>query len=173
MGRIWWCECGGWSPWVSDIWSRHCSQHLVDWYTFSHVSHGLLFYVGLRTLSRWLPARWRNAFTPGWWFVAAILLETGWEILENTPLVIERYRAETASLNYTGDSIINSVGDILACAAGFAIARCLGCARAVILFVALELLTLWFIRDNLTLNVVMLLSPIEAVRAWQMPAEMR
>lgn len=173
MGRIWWCSCGVATPWISDIWSSHCSQHLLDAYTFSHISHGLLFFIAFRWLHNVMPEHWRSRFTPAWWFFAAIALEVGWEVLENTPLVIERYRGQTASLNYNGDSIGNSIGDILSCATGFLIAWRIGAWRAFALFVAFELLTLFWIRDNLTLNVVMLLYPIEAIKHWQTPASMR
>ncbi|MBL8887109.1 MAG: DUF2585 family protein [Phycisphaerales bacterium] len=173
MGRVWWCSCAAPTPWIADIWSSHCSQHLLDAYTFSHISHGLLFFIAFGWLHAALPARWQARFTPGWWFFAAIALEVGWEVLENTPLVIERYRGQTASLNYNGDSIGNSIGDILSCAAGFLIAWRIGAWRAFALFVAFELLTLFWIRDNLTLNVVMLLHPIEAIKHWQTPASLR
>lgn len=172
MGRVWWCACGAPTIWISDIWSSHCSQHLLDWYTFSHISHGLLFFAGLKALHGFLPAAWRARFAPGWWFLVAIVLEAGWEVLENTPWVIDRYRAQTASLNYNGDSIWNSLGDILSCATGFFIAWKIGVRWALVVFVAFELLTLYWIRDNLTLNVVMLLHPIEAIKAWQTPAGM-
>ncbi|MBX3390703.1 MAG: DUF2585 family protein [Phycisphaeraceae bacterium] len=169
MGRVWWCACGNPSPWVTDVWSMHCSQHFLDAYTFSHVSHGLLFFIAFRWLHGALPEHWQRAFTPTWWFLGAIALETGWEVLENTPFVIERYRAQTASLNYDGDSIGNSLGDILSCAFGFFIASKIGVRRTLILFVALEVVTLLWIRDNLTLNVVMLVHPIESIKAWQTP----
>ena len=173
LGRVWWCACGTYSPWISDIWSSHCSQHFLDAYTFSHISHGLLFFIAFRWLHSLMPANLKASFTPAWWFFAAIALEIGWEILENTPLIIERYRGQTASLNYNGDSIGNSLGDILSCAAGFLIAWKIGAWRAFFLFVAFELLTLFWIRDNLTLNVVMLLHPIDAIRQWQTPPSLQ
>lgn len=169
MGRVWWCACGNPSPWMTDIWSMHCSQHLLDPYTFSHISHGLLFFVAFRWLRGALPERWRKAFSPSWWFFASIALEAGWEVLENTPFVIDRYRAQTASLNYNGDSIGNSLGDIFSCAAGFFIASRIAVRRALLLFVAFEVITLLWIRDNLTLNVVMLVHPIESIKVWQAP----
>lgn len=169
MGRVWWCACGNPSPWITDVWSMHCSQHLFDAYTFSHISHGLLFFVVFRFLQGVMPELWRETFTPAWWFLAAIALEAGWEVLENTPVVIERYRAQTASLNYNGDSIGNSLGDILSCALGFLIASKIGIRRAFLLFLAFEVMTLLWIRDNLTLNVLMLVHPIESIKAWQTP----
>jgi len=172
-GRIWWCASGDTSLWITDVWSSHCSQHLVDPYTFSHISHGLLFFIALSWVHRMMPEQWRKQFTPAWRFVAAVALEVGWEILENSPMLIERYRGQTASLNYTGDSVINSIGDIVACAAGFLIAVKIGAWRAFWLVVAFEVLTLLWIRDNLTLNVVMLVWPVEAIKHWQMPPSMR
>lgn len=173
MGRVWWCACGGWSPWISDIWSSHCSQHFLDPYTFSHISHGLLFFVALRFVASRLPPGGRNRFTVRWWFFVAILLETAWEVLENTPMVIERYRSVTVSLSYNGDSVMNSAADIVSCAAGFWFAWTFGVWRALALFLAFEVLTLIWIRDNLTLNVIMLVQPIESIRVWQTPESMR
>lgn len=137
----------------------HNSQHVIDWYTPSHVLHGLLFY-GLLwlTLRRWsVAAR----------LVVAAGIEVAWELLENSPIIIDRYRAQTAALGYEGDSIANSVADVASCVLGFLIARRVGLWPSVALFVAAELFTLWWIRDNLTLNVVMLLYPIDAIRQWQ------
>lgn len=173
MGRVWWCACGRWNPWISDIWSSHCSQHLFDPYTFSHISHGLLFFVAFRFVSRWLPPGARSRFTARWWFFGAILLEAGWEVLENTPMVIERYRSVTVSLSYNGDSVLNSLADIASCAAGFWFAWKFGVWRALALFLIFEVLTLIWIRDNLTLNVIMLVQPIESIRVWQTPESMR
>jgi hypothetical protein len=159
QGRVWWCACGGWSPWAGDTWSRHNSQHLLDPYSFSHVLHGLIFCGALA----WLFPRVRVA----WRLVAAALIETAWEVTENTEFVIDRYRTVTASLDYHGDSVINSLGDILCFVAGFWLARRLGLWRSVALFVVTELALLFFIRDNLTLNVLMLLWPIQAIKTWQ------
>ncbi|MBX3379388.1 MAG: DUF2585 family protein [Phycisphaeraceae bacterium] len=172
-GRIWWCAGGDASPWITDVWSSHCSQHLVDPYTFSHLSHGLLFYIGLNWLRRLMPEPWRARFSPAWMFLVAIAVEVSWELLENSPALIERYRGQTVALNYTGDSVINSIGDIVACAIGFLIALKIGAWRAFWLVVAFEVLTALWIRDNLTLNVVMLTHPIEAIKQWQMPRSMR
>jgi hypothetical protein len=160
QGRIWWCACGGWSPWSGDTWSPHNSQHLFDAYSLSHVLHGLIFCGALT----WLLPR----VAIGWRLVMATVIETAWEITENTELVINRYRAVTASLDYHGDSVINSLGDILSFVLGFWLARRLGLWRSVALFVVTELGCLWWIRDNLTLNMLMLLWPIEAIKAWQM-----
>ena len=160
-GRVWWCECGGWNPWASDVWSRHSSQHLVDPYSFTHFLHGFVFSGFLR----WLFPR----MTRPWRFFGAVVLEAAWEILENSPTIIERYRTATMALDYEGDSILNSIGDVLACALGAAAAQRWGVRISLYVFVALEGLLLFWIRDNLTLNVLMLLFPIDAVKQWQTP----
>ncbi len=168
MGRVWWCACATPTPFVSDIWSNHCSQHLFDPYSLSHVSHGLLFSIAFGWMAQGgLAGRVRPSTAV--WFLAAVALEAGWEILENTPMVIERYRTQTASLNYNGDSIVNSLGDVISCAAGYLLARRIGPRRAFLLFLALELVMLLWIRDNLTLNVVMLIAPIQSIKQWQTP----
>jgi len=161
-GRIWWCECGHYAPWISGANSPHTSQHALDPYSFSHLLHGLIFYGALRLVLPWLAVRWR--------FFLAVLMETGWELLENSPMVIERYRKATASLGYTGDSVVNSIFDILCCALGFVLARWIGWRGSVVVFLVTELVMLALIRDNLTLNVVMLLYPIQAIKNWQMGA---
>jgi len=139
--------------------SEHNSQHLLDAYSLSHILHGLPIY-GLF----WLFAR-RWSFS--WKLVAASVIEIGWEMLENSPIIINRYRAATVSLGYSGDSIGNSLGDIASFAIGFYLARKLGLCRSVAIFFAFELLMLWAIRDNLALNILMLLWPIDAIRHWQ------
>jgi hypothetical protein len=161
-GRIWWCQCGRWNPWASDIWSEHCSQHLVDPYTFSHISHGLLFYGALA----WIPGPWRR-LSLGWKMFIANLVECAWEVAENSSYVIDRYRHETISIGYTGDSVINSLGDIAAAAAGVLIAHRLGWRWTLLLYAAIELVMLLMIKDNLTLNVIMLVWPIQAIKQWQ------
>jgi hypothetical protein len=161
-GRVWWCKCGQWYPWVSDIWSDHCSQHLLDPYTFSHICHGFWFYA----LLVWLPFKYKRP-SFAWVLFIATLIECAWEVLENSPLVINRYRAETISIGYTGDSVINSFGDILACIAGVFIARALGPWKTLALFLIFEITMLFWVRDNLTLNVIMLIHPIEAIKHWQ------
>lgn len=158
-GRIWWCECGTPRPWVGDVWSSHCSQHLSDPYSLTHLSHGLIFFGVLYPLRRWIGQAWR--------FVIAAAVAAGWEVLENSAFIIQRYRDSTMSLEYMGDSVVNAVGDIACCAAGFWLARWLGWWRTTLLFVGSEVLLLALIRDNLTLNVIMLVYPIEAVKAWQ------
>ena len=159
MGRHPICTCGTLDLWVGNRDSPKTSQMLADWYSFSHIVHGLLFYAAL-----WLVAgRWPIA----WRFLAALIVESSWEIVENTPMVIDRYRTATAALGYTGDSVINSVSDILMMVVGFFAARKLPVWAAIGLVVVLELIPLYVIRDNLTLNVWMLLWPNQALAAWQ------
>lgn len=160
QGRIWSCACGKLYPWAGDIWTSHNSQHLFDPYSFTHVLHGVIFY----GLLAWLVPR----LTREWRFSLATLLECGWELLENSEIVIQRYRDSTASLGYAGDSIYNAMGDIVSCAAGFWVARYLGLRWSVVFIIVVELVLLAWIRDNLTLNIVMLLHPIEAIKNWQM-----
>lgn len=159
-GRRWWCACGQPWPWITDVWTSHCSQHLADPYSVTHVSHGLIFCGALA----WLLPAWTVRAR----LSAALAVAAGWEILENSPLIIERYRATTMSLEYLGDSIGNAIGDVLACAIGFFIALRLGVVRSLILFAATELLLLLLMRDNLTLNVLMLIYPVPGIKAWQM-----
>ena len=153
------CTCGRIDLWAGAVQSADNSQHLADWYTPSHIIHGFLFY-----LLGWLFLR-RNP--PGDRLLGAVLIEAGWEILENSPVIIDRYREATIALGYSGDSVINSVADIGWMAVGFALARRLPVWATLLLAVAFELLTLAVIRDNLTLNVIMLIAPSDAIRAWQ------
>ena len=160
MGRNAWCRCGGLSVWSWDIWSLHNSQHLVDPYFFSHVLHGVLFC----GLLYWLP----RAVGPWWKFSIAVALECGWEILENSPIIIERYRAATIAQDYYGDSVANSICDLLACAIGYGIATIAGRRKSVALVAVTELLMTLVIRDCLTLNIIMLVYPLEAIKQWQL-----
>lgn len=162
MGRRLISESGRVLFWVSDVNGNENSQQVFDWYSPSHVIHGMLLYAGV-----WLLAR-------GKWPLGAALavtvgLESAWEVLENSPIVIDRYR-QTMAAGYVGDSVLNSVCDILCCAAGFALARRLPVAASVALIVAMELGVMWVIRDNLTLNVIMLLHPFESIKTWQQGA---
>ena len=159
QGRLWWCACGQYYPWVSDIWSSHNSQHLFDPYSFTHILHGVVF-CGLLT---WAFPQ----LSPRWRLFLAISLAAIWEVFENSQFTIERYRAITAAIGYQGDTIFNSLGDILCCGIGFAIARRLGLWRSVVFFLATEAVLLVWIRDDLALNVLMLVYPIDAIRAWQ------
>ena len=159
MGRNPMCTCGTVDLWVGGRDSPKTSQMIADWYSFSHIVHGLLFYAALWVVARRWPVEWR--------FLVALLVEAAWEISENTPFVIDRYRTATAALGYSGDSVINSVSDILMMCVGFLIARRLPLWGSVLLLVLLELVPLAVIRDNLTLNVWMLFWPSDAVLNWQ------
>jgi hypothetical protein len=159
MGRPWICTCGAVDLWVNSSTSPKTSQMLADWYSPSHFLHGLIFFFLL-----WVVAR---NWTIERRFFTALLVETAWEIVENSPMIIDRYREATVAIGYTGDSVINSLSDIAMMALGFAAARRLPIWVSLALLVTLELIPLIVIRDNLTLNVWMLLAPNDAVRAWQ------
>ena len=159
MGRLPICECGTVKLWHGEVFSSENSQHLTDWYSPTHVLHGVVFYLVLHSLA----SRW----SIGSRLVIAAMLETAWEIAENSQTVIERYREVTISLDYYGDSIINSMADIVMMSLGFMIAARVPPVASVGLFIATELFLAWMIRDGLTLNVVMLLWPVDAIRIWQ------
>jgi len=145
--------------WYGDPSGPEGSQQIFDWYSPSHLIHGILFFAGL-----WLVAR-RLAL--GWRLLLATLIEVGWELLENSPVIIERYRTVTVSRDYLGDSVLNSVVDVLCMVAGFALARRAPVAVSAAVVLGFEALTLWLIRDGLILNVLMLTWPLDAVRDWQ------
>ena len=158
MGRPPICTCGSIDLWVGEIGPR-TSQMLSDWYSPSHIIHGFLFYLGLWLVARRWPVERR--------FIAALLIECAWELAENTQAVIDRYREVTAALGYNGDSVLNSSSDIAMMALGFLAARKLPVWASIALVLLLELVPLLVIRDNLTLNVWMLLLPNQSVIEWQ------
>jgi hypothetical protein len=160
MGRIWWCRCGEWFLWTTEAYSPHTSQHLLDPYSITHVLHGFVFW--------WIVHYSLPLLTTAAKIALVVAIEAAWEILENTPWVIDRYRQATAALGYEGDSIINALGDIAFCWLGAQLARRLGFRWSLALFVATELALAVWIRDGLTLNVVMLLWPSDALQRWQM-----
>jgi hypothetical protein len=159
-GRLWLCACGSIQLWSGQICSANNSQHFLDPYSFTHVLHGFLFF----WLIAWLLSRLRT----NWQLALAIAVEAFWEVFENTNFIIDRYRSETAALGYNGDTVINSFGDILCCLIGFIVARRLGLRRSLVVFAVLELILIVWIKDSLLLEILMLVVPIDAIRAWQM-----
>ncbi|MBL9138961.1 MAG: DUF2585 family protein [Verrucomicrobiales bacterium] len=160
LGRTWFGPDGRFGIWEGSIWSDHCSQRIADPYSFSHIAHGMVFYAGLWLAGRRLPVPVR--------FLLAVLLEAGWEVLENSPIIIERYRQATIALGYEGDSILNSISDIGMMSLGFFLAGRWRPWVTAAVFVAMEIACAAWVRDNLTLNVIMLIHPIEAIKAWQL-----
>jgi hypothetical protein len=160
MGRSPFGPDGRFGWWEGDIWSSQMSQRFADPYVFSHLAHGFLFYGLLRLTARGVEVRWR--------FVLAVLLEAAWEVLENSPIIINRYRAVTISLGYVGDSVLNSMSDLLMAGLGFLAAWRLPVKASVAIVLAMELGAALVVRDNLTLNIIMLVFPLDAIREWQM-----
>ena len=159
-GRLWLCACGSIQLWSGQICSANNSQHFLDPYSFTHVLHGFLFF----WLIAWLLSRLRA----NWQLALAVAVEAFWEVFENTSFIIDRYRSETAALGYNGDTVINSFGDLLCCLIGFIVARRLGWRRSLVVFAVLELILIVWIKDSLLLEILMLVVPIDAIRAWQM-----
>lgn len=158
-GRLWICSCGQVWLWSGQVCSSNNSQHFLDPYSFTHVLHGFLFF----WLIWWLLPR----LNPSWQLVLAIAVEALWEIFENTNFIIDRYRTATAALGYQGDTVVNSLGDILCCVLGFVIARRLGFRRSLIAFAVLEVVLIVWIRDSLLLEILMLIAPVRAIKALQ------
>lgn len=159
MGRIWICECGYVKLFEPGVNTAGNSQHLFDWYTPSHIIHGFLFYLLGWAVMRGKPLAMKLSL--------AAFIEAAWEILENSPIVIDRYRTATMAVGYTGDSILNSGMDMVSMIAGFLFAARAPVWLTVTIALVFEVLTAFIIRDNLTLNVVMLVWPVEAVKIWQ------
>jgi hypothetical protein len=158
-GRMFLCACGYFAVWVSDWCSSTTSQQFLDPYSLTHLLHGFLFFWLITLLFRRMPRSWQL------WL--ALLLESAWEVFENTPYVIDKYRNETAALGYHGDTIVNSLGDLACALVGFLVARRLGVRRSLIVFLLIELvLTVW-IHDSLLLQILMLIRPVEAIKLWQ------
>ena len=159
QGRLWACSCPNFL-WTGNAWSSQTSQRFLDPYSFTHVLHGLMFVGLFAILIRNLAATWR--------FVMAIAIESAWEIIENSNTVIQRYREATAALGYQGDTVLNSLGDILCCAIGFSLAIKLGWRWSLVLFFAVEAILLVWIRDSLMIEIFMLIHPLDSIKAWQL-----
>jgi len=160
MGRSFFGPDGKFGFWEGNIWSSENSQRFADPYSFSHIVHGILFYGFLWLVTRKLPVRYR--------FLIALAIEAGWEILENSPLIINRYREATISLGYVGDSVFNSMSDALMMALGFLFAWRARLWIVVAAVIVMEVGCALWVRDDLTLNVIMLVHPVEAIKQWQL-----
>jgi hypothetical protein len=159
-GRLWICACGTIRAWSGQICSADNSQHFLDPYSFTHVLHGFLFF--------WLIALVVRRLSGSWQVVLALAIEGAWEVFENTNFIIDRYRSETAALGYNGDTVINSMGDLVCCLLGFVVARRLGLKRSLVVFLVVEMVLILWIRDSLLFEILMLVVPVDAIRAWQM-----
>lgn len=158
-GRLFFCACGEFEWWVGDTCSSQNSQQLFDPYSFTHILHGFLLF--------WLIALAFKNLAPQWKLTLAAFLEALWELLENTKFVIDHYREQTAALGYTGDTVVNSIGDLFCAIAGFMIAQRLGWRRSVIAFLLVEVILFFWIRDSLLLQILMLIYPVNALKLWQ------
>lgn len=159
-GRSFICTCGHFAIWIADWCSSNTSQQLLDPYSLTHILHGFLFFWLMLLLFKRMPGAWQ--------FWLALLLESAWEVFENTSFVINKYRNETAALGYSGDTIVNSLGDLACALAGFLVARQLGFGRSLIVFVLVEVVLILWIHDSLTLQILMLVRPVEAIKFWQL-----
>jgi hypothetical protein len=166
MGRQVICECGFVKFWEGDVMSSSNSQQIADWYTFSHIIHGFVFYGFFIWISKKFFGK-SGGLPLGLIFIGAVLLETTWEVIENSTWIIEYYRNNTVSLGYIGDSILNSVFDVIWMAIGFVMARKLPIWSIVLIAIIFEIMTAYFVRDGLLLNILMFIYPSEAVKAWQ------
>ncbi len=160
QGRLWLCSCGELYLWAGDINSAHNSQHLLDPYSFTHLLHGLAFFWLLTLAAGRLSSELHVGLT--------VLMESVWEVVENSRFIIDRYREATIALGYEGDTIVNSMADIAICTGGFVLGVYLGLRRSIVLFAATEVVLAFWIRDGLLLNIVMLIYPFEAIKSWQM-----
>jgi Protein of unknown function (DUF2585) len=159
-GRLLICSCNRILIWVGDICSSSNSQQLFDPYSFTHILHGFLLF--------WIISLLFRRMTPEWQISLALICEAAWEVFENTPFVINRYRTETAALGYEGDTVVNSLGDLLCAFVGILIARQLGFRRSLILFLVVEVILVFTIRDSLLLEILMLIRPIAGIKQWQL-----
>jgi uncharacterized protein DUF2585 len=159
-GRMLLCACGEFKLWMGDTCSSQNSQQLFDPYSFTHILHGFLLF--------WLVALAARRLAPSWQFVLALALEAAWEVFENTRFVIDHYREETAALGYQGDTIVNSFGDLTCALVGFLVARRLGLRWSLVVFLAIEFVLMFWIKDSLLLQLLMLIRPVEAIKLWQM-----
>jgi hypothetical protein len=159
QGRVWWCQLGDFSLWAGDINSSHNSQHFFDPYSFTHILHGVLYFGITALIFRRMKLAWR--------FFLSVAFGSAWELLENSTFIIERYRAATISLDYFGDSVLNSIADVFCCGLGFWIAYKLGWWKSVCFFLLTEIVLIFWIRDSLLINIIMLVYPVEAIKHWQ------
>ena len=159
-GRNFICTCGQFAIWIGDACSSNTSQQLLDPYSLTHILHGFLFFWLMALLFKRMPGAWQV------WL--ALLLESAWEVFENTSFVINKYRTETAALGYSGDTVVNSLGDLACAIVGFIVARQLGLRRSLIVFVVVEVILILWIHDSLLLQILMLVRPVEAIKLWQM-----
>ena len=169
MGRLPICECGFIKLWEGDVMSSSNSQQISDWYTFSHIIHGFVFYGLMYLISKKFFGK-KGGLSITIWFIVAVLLEVGWEIIENSTWIINYYRTNTVSLGYIGDSILNSVFDVVWMSLGFFMAKKLPVWLIVTLIILFEIATAYFVRDGLILNILMFIYPAEAIKLWQMGA---
>jgi len=159
-GRSLICSSGKVFFWVRDIWSSDNSQHLFDPYSFTHLLHGFIF--------SWILILLNSKVSLNWQFIIAVIIESLWEILENSNFIINIYRANTIAIGYQGDTIINSISDIVCCSIGFIIAKYLGFRKSIVVFILTEIILFIWIRDSLVLNIIMLIYPIKEIKQWQM-----